>query len=52
MTTGGVAPDEATFRRLARQRRVVPVVRRLLADADTLAAAIGPTLQRYLTGQL
>src|SRR5687767_9038136 len=35
MTTGGVAPDEATFRRLARQRRVVPVVRRLLADAET-----------------
>src|SRR5688500_18149788 len=35
MTTGGVAPDEATFRRLARQRRVVPVTRRLLGDAET-----------------
>jgi anthranilate synthase component I len=35
VTTGGVAPDEATFRQLARRRRVVPVVRRLLADAET-----------------
>lgn len=32
---GGVWPDLATFRELARQRRVVPVVRRLLADAET-----------------
>ncbi len=30
-----VAPDLAEFRRLARHRRVIPVVRRLLADAET-----------------
>jgi anthranilate synthase component 1 len=30
-----VTPDLATFRRLARTRRVIPVVRRLLADAET-----------------
>lgn len=35
MTTGAVAPDEATFRELARTRRVVPVTRRLLADGET-----------------
>src|SRR5690349_23787014 len=35
MTTGAVAPDEATFLALAQRRRVVPVVRRLLADAET-----------------
>jgi anthranilate synthase component I len=35
MTTGAVAPDPATFRALARQRRVVPVTRRLLADGET-----------------
>src|SRR5215218_9883128 len=35
MTTGAVAPDEATFRELARGRRVVPVTRRLLADGET-----------------
>ncbi|GAA3776054.1 anthranilate synthase component I [Plantactinospora mayteni] len=35
MTTGAVSPDEATFRELARTRRVVPVVRRLLADGET-----------------
>jgi anthranilate synthase component I len=35
MTTGAVSPDEATFRALARTRRVVPVTRRLLADAET-----------------
>ncbi|MBT8224222.1 MAG: anthranilate synthase component I [Dactylosporangium sp.] len=35
MTTGAVLPDEAGFRTLARHRRVVPVVRRLLADAET-----------------
>lgn len=29
------APDLADFRRLARTRRVIPVVRRLLADAET-----------------
>jgi anthranilate synthase component 1 len=30
-----VTPDLAEFRRLARSRRVIPVVRRLLADAET-----------------
>jgi anthranilate synthase component 1 len=35
MTTGDVRPDEATFRRLARTHRVVPVTRRLLADGET-----------------
>src|SRR5262245_13599415 len=35
MTSGAVTPDEATFRALARTRRVVPVTRRLLADAET-----------------
>jgi anthranilate synthase component 1 len=35
MTTGVVRPDEATFRDLARARRVVPVTRRLLADGET-----------------
>jgi anthranilate synthase component 1 len=30
-----VTPDLATFRRRARDRRVIPVVRRLLADAET-----------------
>jgi anthranilate synthase component 1 len=35
MTTGAVVPDEATFRKLARDRRVVPVTRRLLADGET-----------------
>ncbi len=30
-----VTPDLAEFRRLARTRRVIPVVRRLLADAET-----------------
>jgi anthranilate synthase component 1 len=38
MTTGAVLPDEGTFQRLAADRpatRVVPVIRRLLADAET-----------------
>jgi anthranilate synthase component I len=35
MTSGAVVPDEATFRELARTRRVVPVTRRLLADSET-----------------
>ena len=35
MTTGAVSPDEKTFRELARSRRVVPVIRRLLADGET-----------------
>ena len=32
---GSVAPDLPTFRRLARDRRVIPVLRRLLADGET-----------------
>jgi anthranilate synthase component I len=35
MTMGGVSPDLETFRRLAQSRRVIPVVRRLLADGET-----------------
>ncbi len=37
MTTGSTSsnPDLETFRRLARDRRVIPVTRRLLADGDT-----------------
>src|SRR4051812_47716257 len=35
MSTGAVIPDEVAFRELARNRRVVPVTRRLLADAET-----------------
>jgi anthranilate synthase component 1 len=35
MSTGAVVPDEATFRELARTRRIVPVTRRLLADGET-----------------
>ncbi len=35
MTSGTVTPDPETFRRLARDRRVIPVSRRLLADGDT-----------------
>ena len=35
MTTGAVTPDEATFRQLARDYRVIPVTRRLLADGET-----------------
>ncbi|MFD0822077.1 anthranilate synthase component I, partial [Micromonospora zhanjiangensis] len=35
MTTGTVSPDEGTFRDLAADLRVVPVVRRLLADGET-----------------
>ncbi|MCX6431824.1 MAG: anthranilate synthase component I [Actinobacteria bacterium] len=33
--TGAVAPDLGTFRTLAQERRVIPVVRRLLADGIT-----------------
>ncbi len=43
---GEVAPDLATFRALARDRRVIPVVRRLLADGET---PIG--LYRKLAGE-
>jgi anthranilate synthase component 1 len=32
---GGVEPDLETFRRLATDRRVIPVTRRLLADGET-----------------
>ena len=35
MTTGAVTPDLETFRKLAVDRRVIPVTRRLLADGDT-----------------
>ena len=35
MTTGTVSPDLETFRALARDHRVIPVTRRLLADGDT-----------------
>ena len=35
---------------LVMARRVVGVRALARADADTLAAAVGPTLQRYLTG--
>jgi anthranilate synthase component 1 len=35
MTTGTVTPDLETFRKLAVDRRVIPVSRRLLADGDT-----------------
>ncbi|HEX7745486.1 MAG TPA: anthranilate synthase component I, partial [Micromonosporaceae bacterium] len=35
MTSGVYVPDESTFSELAAARRVVPVVRRLLADAET-----------------
>jgi anthranilate synthase component 1 len=35
VTTGAVSPDEATFHELARNHRVVPVTRRLLADGET-----------------
>ena len=35
MTSGVVSPDIETFRQLARDRRVIPVTRRLLADGET-----------------
>jgi anthranilate synthase component 1 len=35
MSTGVVSPDEAAFTRMARTQRVIPVVRRLLADGET-----------------
>jgi anthranilate synthase component 1 len=35
MPSVAASPDLAEFRRLARRRRVIPVVRRLLADAET-----------------
>ncbi|HEX6970099.1 MAG TPA: anthranilate synthase component I [Micromonosporaceae bacterium] len=35
MISGVVSPDESTFRTLARRQRVVPVIRRLLADGET-----------------
>jgi anthranilate synthase component I len=35
MTAQGAVPDLATFRELARTRRVIPVTRRLLADGET-----------------
>ena len=42
---GTAAPDLAAFRRLAADRRVIPVVRRLLADGETPVA-----LYRRLAG--
>jgi anthranilate synthase component 1 len=44
--SGAVSPDISTFRVLARDRRVIPVVRRLLADGET---PIG--LYRKLAGE-
>ncbi|MEU5421765.1 anthranilate synthase component I [Streptomyces sp. NPDC020799] len=35
MTTGDITPDADTFRTLAKDRRVIPVTRRFLADGDT-----------------
>ncbi|KWX04426.1 anthranilate synthase component I [Carbonactinospora thermoautotrophica] len=35
MTTGAVTPDLDMFRKLAEDRRVIPVVRKLFADGDT-----------------
>ena len=35
MSTGAVSPDLGSFRDLARDRRVIPVTRRLMADAET-----------------
>jgi anthranilate synthase component I len=35
MPTGAVSPDLETFRVLAKDRRVIPVTRRLLADGET-----------------
>jgi anthranilate synthase component 1 len=35
VTTGIVAPDEKTFLELSRSHRVIPVIRRLLADGET-----------------
>jgi anthranilate synthase component 1 len=35
LTPGATWPDLATFAELARDRRVIPVVRRLMADAET-----------------
>lgn len=34
-TPGDISPDAATFRTLAKDRRVIPVTRRFLADGDT-----------------
>jgi len=45
MTTGTITPDLETFRKLAVDRRVIPVTRRLLADGDTPVA-----LYRKLAG--
>ena len=43
---GSTAPDLDTFRDLAKHRRVIPVIRRLLADGET---PVG--LYRKLTGE-
>ena len=41
MSTGAAVPDLDTFRALARDRRVIPVTRRLLADGDTPVGVYG-----------
>jgi anthranilate synthase component 1 len=41
MSTGAAVPDLATFRALTRDRRVIPVTRRLLADGDTPVGVYG-----------
>ena len=45
-TTNSAAPSLAAFRRLAADRRVIPVVRRILADGETPVA-----LYRKLTSE-
>jgi anthranilate synthase component 1 len=49
VTTGAVAPDLPAFRELARDRRVIPVTRRLLADGET-PVGIYRKLARERTG--
>ena len=44
--TGAVAPDLETFRSLARDRRVIPVVRRLLADGITAVGLFEAPVRR------
>ena len=65
MTSGAVYPDAARFAELAGRRRVVPVIRRLLADGVllgfTLFFAAGPAVglgllfagasRRWFTGE-
>ena len=46
MTTGTITPDLPTFRKLAEDRRVIPVTRTLFADGDTPVS-----LYRKLAGE-